>query len=283
MEIQKIRFHLGELNCWVETLAPRHRISGSYNRHRHAFLEVHHVAQGTCGIRVGDRTYTAVAGEVLCIGAEQYHSIKTTSADLEKMSVGIALGLPPGASSQSEALYRQLSCFEAVQIADDTFERLFQMLRSAPEDACSSLMFCEEVQARMALFLLEVARRAAVLPGVQGWYEAAEKQYRQPIEEFFNRNFALRNGKDALARRLCISPRQLDRVLHALYDMSYREKLEEIRLEIAKDLLLTTSDGVEEIAEFLGYGNASNFTAFLKKKTGTTPRAMRKARRGDGI
>ena len=77
---------------------------------------------------------------------------------------------------------------------------------------------------------------------------------------------------------LCISPRQLDRILRKSYGMSYREKLTEIRIEVSMDLLLTTEKSVAEISEMVGYSSPANFSTFIKNVTGKTPSAIRRER-----
>ena len=98
------------------------------------------------------------------------------------------------------------------------------------------------------------------------------------IDEFFNLHFGLNDGNERLAKLLCISPRQLDRILRKSYGMSYREKLTEIRIEVSMDLLLTTEKSVAEISEMVGYSSPANFSTFIKNVTGKTPSAIRRER-----
>ena len=51
----------------------------------------------------------------------------------------------------------------------------------------------------------------------------------------------------------------------------------EIRLEVACDLLLHSEKTVQEISEAVGYSTPSNFTAFFKNATGSTPTQYRRS------
>lgn len=56
---------------------------------------------------------------------------------------------------------------------------------------------------------------------------------------------------------------------------SYRELVEEIRQTLAEELLSTTAATVDEIAERLGYADASSFITAFKRWNGVSPRTYR--------
>lgn len=278
MRWESICFTLGPFTCRLVALSAQYRLTKSYNRHRHAFIEVHYVAEGSCCFRVGEESCAVEADTLFCIGAGVYHSVKTASPDLSKMNFGVEVERTGELCGQSCDILQRLQSFHAVPLPAGPFASLLQTLRTAEDAAYSDLLFCEEIKAQMALLMLQLARQIPEACGPAEKRETVENRYAQYIEEFFNLNHSLQNGKEVLAARLCVSGRQLNRILHTLYGMSYREKLNEIRVEIARDLLQTTSKSMEEIAEFLGYSNSSNFTAFLKKSTGKTPSQIRRER-----
>jgi AraC-like DNA-binding protein len=59
--------------------------------------------------------------------------------------------------------------------------------------------------------------------------------------------------------------------------MSYRRLLSEARFRLATDWLATTGKPIAEIANDLGYRDASNFTRAFRKMSGLSPRAYRRA------
>ncbi|MCI8525924.1 MAG: AraC family transcriptional regulator [Oscillospiraceae bacterium] len=263
-------FLVGPTACRLAALETDYRAPGTYNRHRHAYLETHWVTAGRCGFLAGHESVSVGPGEFLAIAPELYHSIKAATPDLQMLSFGLALD-GGGREAPLERL-RQLR-WTRLEAGEDA--RLFSMLRTAAFDEA---FFREGCKARLALYLLRLAQSAPPSPP-RAPDAGREGRDAQAIEEFFNRNYAMKRGKEALAGRLAVSVRQLDRILRKSCGMSYREKRNEIRLEIARDLLETTEERVEEIAAFLGYESASNFTAFIKKRTGMTPSELR-ARRG---
>jgi len=63
--------------------------------------------------------------------------------------------------------------------------------------------------------------------------------------------------------------------------MSPGKYIQNIRMEIAKDLLVYTDDPVKEIAFRLKYEDMSHFIHLFKTTTGCTPMQFRKANKTD--
>lgn len=88
------------------------------------------------------------------------------------------------------------------------------------------------------------------------------------------------------AQRLAMSPRTLRRKLAAA-DASYAQMLGEARAALARTYLKDSMLTVEDIAERVGYSDASNFRHAFVRWTGMTPTRYRRAARagteGDGF
>ncbi|HWV15413.1 MAG TPA: helix-turn-helix domain-containing protein [Cellvibrio sp.] len=78
-----------------------------------------------------------------------------------------------------------------------------------------------------------------------------------------------------LAERFGMSTRTLNRRFKAALGVSPLDFLQEIRVNIAKDLLKTSNLSINEIADKVGYQDTSFFTALFKKHLATTPLAYR--------
>lgn len=86
------------------------------------------------------------------------------------------------------------------------------------------------------------------------------------------------NAKE-LAGELFLSERQLNRVAHTMYGMSFNERKCRQRIGVAQKLLLETSLPNDKIAEQVGYISLSSFYAAFTRVTGTTPLRYRRQRR----
>jgi len=280
MEIELLLdFSIGEIRYQMTTFAKEHSTrSNGYFRHRHSSFEIHYVSAGSCAIRVGSILYEVRAGQLILIPPGIYHSIKETSPDISKMCIGIEPLEPTRAFQEHEAAMI-VRCFQesgtAVLEAGE-LASLLEHIRQAASVQNMPFSDRESMKAMLALLVLGLYRRLDRHDRVYSPGDALPAQRDQVIDNFFNQNFNLRNGDVVLADQLCVSCRQLDRILKGLYGKSYRDKLLEVRLEVSIDLLQTTEKSIAEISELTGYGSPANFSSFVKKATGMTPSAIRR-------
>ena len=78
-----------------------------------------------------------------------------------------------------------------------------------------------------------------------------------------------------VATRFSMSVRTLNRRFKNALGQTPLSYLQEIRINIAKDLLKTSNLSISEIADKVGYQDTGYFTALFKKKLATTPNAYR--------
>ncbi|WP_306481939.1 AraC family transcriptional regulator [Limnobacter sp.] len=81
-----------------------------------------------------------------------------------------------------------------------------------------------------------------------------------------------------VARRLCVSTRTLQRRLQE-QNSSFREELEKVRVEMAKNCLQAGELSLADIANFLAYNDQSAFTHAFKRVTGLSPAKYQRAKR----
>ena len=79
---------------------------------------------------------------------------------------------------------------------------------------------------------------------------------------------------DAAAAAM-LSPNYLAHLLKKQTDRTFTELVTERRLEHAKELLLTSSDRIGDVAHRCGFGDAVYFGRRFRQWTGVTPRQFR--------
>jgi AraC-like DNA-binding protein len=89
----------------------------------------------------------------------------------------------------------------------------------------------------------------------------------------------LRYTPRELAARCGCSPRHFARLFHAHFGCSVREKLTELRLRKARELLLLSHTTVAGVAVATGFRHLGLFNAVFKKHFGETPRRWRELHR----
>ncbi|MCS7273232.1 MAG: helix-turn-helix transcriptional regulator [Fimbriimonadales bacterium] len=79
-----------------------------------------------------------------------------------------------------------------------------------------------------------------------------------------------------VSERLCVSPRQCQRLFRVVLGCSPSEYLTELRMRRAATLLVSTNMSVSEIALEVGYLSLSHFSRVFRERFGKTPRAFRR-------
>ena len=85
-----------------------------------------------------------------------------------------------------------------------------------------------------------------------------------------------------LARLSRLSPSQFQRAFRKAYDTTPVRKINEFRIEEAREYLEDPSRDIAAIARETGFASASFFSTQFKRFTGLTPREYRKSVSGNG-
>ena len=78
-----------------------------------------------------------------------------------------------------------------------------------------------------------------------------------------------------LAEVARLNPSYLSRLFKQVTGMNLSEHIGEARIRFAKELLGNADLRINQVAETLGYGTATNFTRFFRKVAGMTPQEYR--------
>ena len=98
------------------------------------------------------------------------------------------------------------------------------------------------------------------------------------LDDIINTNFDKGFSNKEIAEILHISQRQLSRIVAENYSLSLRKMIMKKQLDIVAELLVTTTDSVEDIAFSVGFKNSNTFHREFKKRFGQTPIAYRKSK-----
>lgn len=96
-------------------------------------------------------------------------------------------------------------------------------------------------------------------------------------EEIFRRAAAPWRADDA-ARRLGVSCGYFHALYKKYFDTTFLADVVRARVQAAEELLASSADSVERIAERCGYNNTEHFIRQFRARTGTTPTGYRKNR-----
>lgn len=286
--IYSLGFSLGDMECQLLAVTPQVVRQSSplqqYYSHQHPAFELFYVFAGQYELRIGAENYTVEKGQVILIPPGIYHSSKSISSDI--MSVIFKLPAPEQLKKFTSSHLISSTLYSTPTAPFDVNARVgglalsstLEQIRTLVERYTNQYILEEELRALSVILVLELFQRlSSHTPQKISSNTDLYSQYCFIIDEFFAMHFNVNNGNELLARRLCVSTRQLDRILRKSYGMSYREKLQEVRLAVAVDFLQTTEKSITEIATLVGYSNPTNFSTFIKNATGRKPSEIRKA------
>ena len=81
---------------------------------------------------------------------------------------------------------------------------------------------------------------------------------------------------ESISQHLHFSTQYCSKLIKSTIGLSFSELLTEVRIQKAKNLLISTPMKVDDISEHLGYSNPETLIRVFKKTMGTTPSAYRK-------
>jgi AraC-like DNA-binding protein len=85
------------------------------------------------------------------------------------------------------------------------------------------------------------------------------------------------NG-EIIAKNLGVNRMYLHRKLKAYCNKNAGELIQDVRIKIAKNLLINDNQKINQIAQQLGFSDNSYFTKTFKKVTGQTPSVYKKSK-----
>lgn len=100
-------------------------------------------------------------------------------------------------------------------------------------------------------------------------------------DAYIRAHFRENISREDVAAVACITPNYLSKQFHIKKGMNLREYINNIRIEEAKRLLLTTNLSISEVAGMVGYDNISYFSTVFRKRTGISPVDWRTAAEGE--
>ena len=279
----ELGFSIGATPCQLIGIQPDSAAALSpdpYYDHYHQSTELHYITHGECEFSFGKTTLKVHDGELLIIPPRSYHREISSSEDISKMSMTVSLTEPEGTVTVSDSIFYDAFDKEEptlLKIKNTPLERRLLAMRERAREEISFLNR-EWTRADCSALLLELFEKISpdsMPDSEQEIYFSRENI----VDNFFAQNFMRASSKNELANKLYISPRQLHRVLKKKYGKNYREKLSEIRVEIATSFLSGSDKSISEISELLGYSTPANFSTFIKNATGKTPSEIRKGKK----
>ena len=246
--------------------------------HFHYNYELHYITEGSIRFRLSfDKTVKVHSGEWLLIGGNVYHEEFVQTAPCGGYCFGF--DIPKVTNGSPICVLQDMPYFKSGQ--DPWVEECLQKImkeseeqKLGNEDCCKNLF---------ALMLIHIFRSCVAEKNIIKPHSQQNRDVYPIIDSYFSRVFDY-NGChlciEELAEELHASTRHVNRLLHAKYGVTFREKLLYTRMKFVAYLLKSTDHSIAEIANLCGYTVTYLIRSF-KKTYGTTPAQYRKLYRTD--
>jgi AraC family transcriptional regulator len=246
--------------------------------HSHSAFTVTTVLSGEMTTVVGSgEEFTALAGQTVLTGAGETHAAKSERVEL--LSVGILpgfanellaqIGFKPGTTEIA---------FAQTLVTDELVSSISRSIRNelSARNAGWTLVL-EGLVRQLLIHLLRGHLTARRSPRIElSRAGPVDRRLRRAIE-FIHDNYERELSLEEIASSAYLSEYHFARLFKQITGTTPGAYLANIRLERARDLLVTTQLPIGEIASRVGYQSQSHFTKVFKSVTGATPRSYRDA------
>ncbi len=235
----------------------------------HDYYEIYCLLEGQRTIFFEGRMINLPKGSVSVIPPFCMH--KTEGGAYKRINIYISADLLDQSEKQ---LLSELGAEASVTLLGERGELFWSLLLASGKDKGRERVALPIV--KTLLFLLRGAERRAVeaisLSQTKNDGNSSIMQIIDYINSHLDQNISLEH----ISTRFFVSKNTLCKRFRSVMNCSLLEYTSGARLSAAKNLLLTTSMSMEEIAERCGYSSANYFGVAFKKQVGLSPMNYRK-------
>lgn len=255
----------------------------TYPWHWHSDVEFFYLESGSIEYRIPGESVIFEAGEAGFLNGDILHSTKTVSA--ENCEEIVHIFLPSFLSGGAQSLIDTKYIFPLQKNKGITIVKF-------PKDSKECKTAIEAMRTAFALFYrkefgYEAKIRSLMMDlwlltltfcrkhGMKEVRETADSKRIKRMAAFIDAHFFERLTLFDIAKSADIGERECCRCFARQLKTSPLDYLTDIRTGKARELLLTTNDAIEIVAEKCGFSSGGYFCKVFKKRTGFSPRQFR--------
>lgn len=238
---------------------------GSYPLHRHDYIEIEYLAQGSIEHELNGLKSRLSAGDCYCLGYSDFHRFTTIEEPLFHNICIYYKDAPP----MIQKLLRSAQLpFNAKIPAQDLpqINKWFEELSNHIND-CSAYSF-EKITTYLTLLLTYFLERSVPLPGkpLHSGY-----QYIAEAINYISANLTQPLTLPEVAAHVNLSSNYFSKLFTEISGCTFVHYLTLQRIELAGRLLTTTNKSVTDIAFECGFGSFSSFSRAFRQVCGCRP------------
>lgn len=244
----------------------------------HPFHEFYYVAEGSCSVFIGHRSYRLSAGDfaIIPVGVlhkTDYLSLGQNTKYVVSFSTRLArqvdtfLGEPITAACMKSGRVRA-----PAQRQEGIRSQMNRMLYEYENQPEHSMSVCRAI---LCGIMISIIRYRAGEEENDGTV-SPENERMQAVADYITLHAAEDLSLAGLSSVFALSPSHLSRTFRKATGFGLREFLVHTRIQMACSLLLTTGLSITEIAAKCGFTDSNYFGDAFKKAMGVSPREYRK-------
>lgn len=252
--------------------------------HSHPYYEIIVVIEGRLRICVlDDADIELEKGNLCVIPPNCYHSTNAYEGQAKMLALRFSYGRVNGDGRIYEDFCKALervnepACFD---VPENMSSVLLELRHEMTEKDRAWEYMCRSLLERLYIDVFRLLSSDSVSASDHISDDSKHSRYYR-IEMWFAENFYKQIVEEDLAKEVSLSKRQLSRVIADIYGISFKEKLVEVRLHRAAQLLEQTEMNLDKIASAVGYSSFSGFHRAFVKYFECTPFEYRKRNRKD--
>ena len=255
-------------------LAPGSRCCWNTARHSNTCYELHIILEGTCTLAFDEQTHPMSPGQAVLIAPNIFHAPSTVSEPFCRFSLSFS-SVPVLSGALTHVNETGYHFFDPGTQAVSLCREILQELDG---DAFLARELTSALFSQLMILCLRRAQGETV-PAAREEKNLTQEDEIERIDNFFAQYPPERQTRQELAEYLHCSQRQLIRKMQALYGVSFRQKLIDSRMDLARYLLRSTDSSVNEISTRVGYADNAAFFRAFRQHTGMTPAQYRQQKR----
>lgn len=252
--------------------------------HSHNSFEIHFIANGHGNFVVDVKSHEVRRGNIVITGPDILHAQTSGLSDsMEEYVINIFLTPPKNrtaaATNATGKLMNGILTHPFIICGStDVSGKCLELLHEATEQKSG---WREKISALLVSLLITTGREIQSVVGTRPQLNAGQPDEkprsvnRRRIIDTYLRGYLGNMDEDTLAGLLFVSRRQLSRIMKEYCQATFTEKVNDLRIGYAKQLLMTTDLHANEISQMCGFSSVQYFYRVFRKKYKTTPTKMR--------
>lgn len=245
--------------------------------HLHSFFEVCYVLKGEGVFRIHEQTFAVSKGDLFIARPNERHEIIASQED----PLGIhfwAYSLVPPSQPKNHDLSRLFSAFlesqeSIIGAQHETASILDSLTREINQ---KNIGFSFVIEGLVKQLLIETARASTSNLASSRLPERKHQDTLvETIDRYLKDNYSEPLRLKEIAAQIHLSERHMSRVFKAATGKSIKYYATELKMDIAKQLLLDKALSISEVGYATGYQDVRHFSTVFRQQTGSSPSQYR--------